>query len=189
MKTQIFNSYKEFCQREDKDINGVSVEFAAHHEDYSEQNETNKGCWNCSDCYDCSKCSKCSGCYRCSDCSDCSDCYRCSGCLSKNGENNSLPAVPVLKDIHKTVLDAASQPKALDMSDWHTCDTTHCRAGWVVSLAGKEGKALEKQTTTLFAAMQIYKKSSEIKVSPVRFFETGEQAMSDMKRCADEEAA
>jgi hypothetical protein len=74
------------------------------------------------------------------------------------------------------------------MDSWHTCDTTHCRAGWIVVLAGDEGKKLEEETSTQFAAMQIYKASSPIKVSPVRFFESDEIAMADIKRCADEES-
>ncbi|MBX4188243.1 MAG: hypothetical protein KW793_03875 [Candidatus Doudnabacteria bacterium] len=74
------------------------------------------------------------------------------------------------------------------MRDWHTCDTTHCRAGWVEVLGGKEGKELADQTSTLFAAMMIYKVSSEIKVSPVRFFENNVVALEDIKRCAKEEA-
>jgi hypothetical protein len=73
------------------------------------------------------------------------------------------------------------------MQDWHTCDTTHCRAGWIVHLSGQQGYDLEKHTSTLFAAQQIYKKSSPIKVSPPRFFESNEKAMADIKRCADEE--
>ena len=75
------------------------------------------------------------------------------------------------------------------MSDWHTCTTTHCRAGWVEVLAGKAGRALAEQTSTLFAAMQIYKASSPIRVSPTRFFESNEEALEDMKRCAEEESA
>ncbi len=74
------------------------------------------------------------------------------------------------------------------MGDWHTCDTTHCRAGWTVFLAGEKGKALESASSTLFAAMQIYKASSAIGVSPVRFFEKNEIAMADMERCAALEA-
>ena len=77
----------------------------------------------------------------------------------------------------------------LNMGDWHTCDTTHCRAGWVVFLAGAEGKALEESTSTLFAAMQIYKKSSPIRVSNPKFFDTNEVAMADMKLCVEKEAA
>jgi hypothetical protein len=73
------------------------------------------------------------------------------------------------------------------MTDWHTCDTTHCRAGWAVHLAGEAGAKLERQTSTLFAAMQIYKASSPISVSPVRFFESNEVALEDMKTCAEKE--
>jgi hypothetical protein len=73
------------------------------------------------------------------------------------------------------------------MSSWHTCDTTHCRAGWVVTLAGIAGKELEEKTSTAFAAMQIYKESSSIKVSPPRFHESDETAMADIIRCAEEE--
>jgi hypothetical protein len=74
------------------------------------------------------------------------------------------------------------------MDNWHTCDTTHCRGGWVVTLAGEAGKKLEKATTTEFAAMQIYKASSPIRVSPVRFYEKDDVAMADIVRCAREEA-
>jgi len=73
------------------------------------------------------------------------------------------------------------------MSDWHSCNTTHCRSGWAIHLAGDAGYALEKATSSLFAGMQIYHASSEIAVSPVRFFEDNNTAMADMKRCAEEE--
>ena len=83
--------------------------------------------------------------------------------------------------------EAAVAPNALNMGDWHTCDTTHCRAGWVVFLAGEAGKKLEDKATTLFAAMQIYHKSSDIPVSPVRFYEDNETALADLKFCAEKE--
>lgn len=73
------------------------------------------------------------------------------------------------------------------MGAWHTCDTMHCRSGWVVTLAGEAGKILEGKISSLFAAMQIYKASSKIRVFPPRFFETDAVAMADMKRCAEEE--
>ena len=95
---------------------------------------------------------------------------------------------PIIQNIHQQVLAVATQKSdSLNMSKWHTCDTTHCRAGWVVFLAGEEGKKLEEKTSTLFTAMQIYKKSSPIRVSPTRFFETNDEALADMKRCAEEE--
>lgn len=101
---------------------------------------------------------------------------------------NVMGNYPVIENIHQKVYEAASAPKALVMDTWHTCDTTHCRAGWVVFLAGEAGRKLEKQTNTLFAALQIYDASNpNIKVSPVRFFEDNKTALEDMKKCADEE--
>jgi hypothetical protein len=115
-------------------------------------------------------------------CSGCSDCSGCSGC---SGKDQGFE-VPVIKDIHKLVYDAAIQPSALNMDAWHTCDTTHCRAGWVVHLAGEQGESLEAKTSTLFAAMQIYHASDPINhVAPTRFFENAETALADMKRLAE----
>ena len=44
-KTQIFETYQDFLSREDKEINGVSPEFAEANPNYKEDNKTNKGCW------------------------------------------------------------------------------------------------------------------------------------------------
>jgi hypothetical protein len=88
-------------------------------------------------------------------------------------------------------LEAVSKENAFEMGSWHgsnSCGTTHCRGGWVITLAGAEGKALEERTSSEFAAMAIYSKSSPIKVSPVRFFESNEVAMADIRRCAEEES-
>jgi len=98
--------------------------------------------------------------------------------------------IPKIENIHQTIAAAVTQEGCkLNMGDWHTCETTHCRAGWPVFLAGDAGKALEDQTSTEFAAMMIYKESSDIRVSPVRFYESNETAMADIIRCAELEAA
>lgn len=95
--------------------------------------------------------------------------------------------IPVIECIHQRVAEAVAEPEALEMGAWHTCETTHCRAGWVVTLAGEAGRKLEQQTSTQFAAMMIYKRSSPIRVSPVRFFESNRVALDDINRCAREE--
>jgi hypothetical protein len=41
------------------------------------------------------------------------------------------------------------------MGAWHTCDTTHCIAGWAVHLAGDEGKALEAKHGTHLAGLSL----------------------------------
>ena len=75
------------------------------------------------------------------------------------------------------------------MENWHTCETTHCRAGWVVTLAGEAGKALESFHSTELAAMLIYRESSPHRVNPGRFYDSNEDAMADMKRMAELESS
>jgi hypothetical protein len=103
-----------------------------------------------------------------------------NGTLSPLG----APAVPIIQEIHKAVFVAVSQPAALEMGSWHTCDTTHCRAGWVVHLAGEEGRKLEEFHNTELAAMLIYKASGS-PINPARFHDNNEDAMADMMRLAE----
>ena len=146
------------------------------------------GCSYCNGCRYCNGCSYssyCSGCSYSSYCSYCSDCSDYSYCHSKIGDL----VVPKIENIHQKVLEAVSVEGALNMDDWHsnTCETTHCRAGWVVTLAGAEGKELEEKTSTAFAARQIYRVSSNIKVSPWAFYVSNEEAIEDIERCALQE--
>ena len=158
------------------------------------------GCSGCSDCSDCSGCSRCSRCSRCSGCSDCSDCSDCSHVTYLYDKTDlrgypsasatlGAPPIPKIENIHQAVYAAASNPKALEMGSWHTCETTHCRAGWVTHLAGEAGRDLENFHNTELAAMLIYRESSPIGVSPWRFYQGADDALADMKRCAEEEAA
>jgi hypothetical protein len=100
------------------------------------------------------------------------------------------PPVPTIPNIHQTIFAAASQPKALDMGGWHTCANTHCRAGWTVTLAGAEGKALEQFYNTELAAMMIYDASDpSFKISPARFYDNNNDALADMQRLAEQVSA
>jgi hypothetical protein len=157
------------------------------------------GCSGCSDCSGCSGCSRCSGCSGCSDCSGCSGCSRCShianlydriGLQADPTKGASgPPPVPMIENVHQTVFAAASNPNALNMSNWHSCDNTHCWAGWVVTLAGDAGKQLEAFFDTPLAAMKILDASSPLKVSPALFFETNEDALRHMQDLAARESA
>ena len=75
------------------------------------------------------------------------------------------------------------------MSTWHTCDTTHCRGGWVTHLAGKEGAELEFRFGMPLAAHIIYKNSSTIPVRWNQYYLNNDDAMKDIVRCAEEEKA
>jgi hypothetical protein len=55
-------------------------------------------------------------------------------------------------DLPRRVAEAAlADPKSLNMSTWHSCETTHCLAGWAVHLSGAAGYALEKLTSAATA--------------------------------------
>jgi hypothetical protein len=69
------------------------------------------------------------------------------------------------------------------MGSWHTCNTTHCRAGWVVHLAGEAGYALERFHDTALAAQLIYRESG-YEISPVQFYLTNSEALADMAKLA-----
>jgi len=98
-----------------------------------------------------------------------------------------LPPVKI-ENIHQAVYSAASQEGALDMGTWH-CGTAHCRAGWVVTLAGEGGKALEWAMGTPAAAAMIYLASDpQIERIP-NFYTTNSAALADMQAMAEAEAA
>ncbi len=100
-----------------------------------------------------------------------------------------LSGCPVkIPDIHKAIFEAASAPGALDMVQWH-CGTTHCRAGWVVTLAGEGGKALEWAMGTPAAAAMIYLASDPKLEKMPDFYASNEVALADMKRLAEGEAS
>jgi hypothetical protein len=95
------------------------------------------------------------------------------------------PAIPKIENIHKMVYEAATaKPTSLRMETWHTCGTSHCRAGWVVHLAGEAGYALERFFNTALAAQMIYRESGA-PINPCRFFDDNEDALADMKRLAE----
>ena len=81
-----------------------------------------------------------------------------SGSVVIGAENASLPALTrsgsvywqasreVLRErLAAVALHALATPQSLDMGRWHSCDTTHCIAGWAIHLAGDEGYELERK--------------------------------------------
>ena len=183
---------------EDGDGNKCSVEYFGSREVAERALASLKNCKNCTNCSDCS------GCSGCSDCSGCSVCSRCRNIAWLDNKTNLVadqalasplaplgpPPVPTIEGIHQKVFEAASQPKALAMDTWHTCATTHCRAGWVVRLAGDAGYALEQFYNPLLAAMMIYDASDpNYRINPGRFFDANDIALADMKKLAETPAA
>ena len=148
-------------------------------------------CTNCSYCYHCRDCINCTFCddsYENKDCSYCSFCNGCTNCVNCHGkeEKENITkniVVPIIENIHQKLHEAVTATGNLNMNSWHTCKTTHCRGGWIVTLAGKEGKALEKKFDTLLAAMIIYK-ANGYAINPHKFFVEDEEAMMDIEQLA-----
>ena len=101
-----------------------------------------------------------------------------------DSEWTGAPPIPIIPNIHNVIYEAVTQPNALDMRQWHSCDTTHCRGGWVVAKAGDAGRALERFHNTSLAAQLIYE-ASGYKINPCRFYDSNEDALADMKRLAE----
>ncbi len=93
-------------------------------------------------------------------------------------------AIPKIKNIDSVILQAVTaEGCSLEMGNWHTCKTTHCRGGWAIHLAGEAGRKLEKAVGENAAAALIYAASRKSGIVP-NFFATNEAAMADMQKCA-----
>ena len=112
-----------------------------------------------------------------------------SGAKVEGATWGDLVDVPVLPSIHEAVFAVASEPGALNMSTWHTCMTTHCRAGWVTTLAGPAGQELVDFMGTDAAAALIYAKSDPFLATIPDWHTNNDEALADMERCAVAEAA
>ena len=77
-------------------------------------------------------------------------------------------AAPLLAEVAAAALVCDD---ALDMSTWHTCETTHCIAGWAIQLAGKRGAALEKEYGSQSAGLALLGAEAAS-----HFFDTNEEA-------------
>ena len=101
----------------------------------------------------------------------------------------ALPYAPAIANIDAAILDAIeSDGNALNMSTWHTCETTHCRAGWAITLVGEAGKVLESIYGPNVAGALIYN-ASRPGVPIPDWMATDEDAMADMRHWAGQTAA
>lgn len=66
------------------------------------------------------------------------------------------------------------------MSMWHTCQTTHCRAGWAITLAGDAGRVLEWAIGASAAGALIYARSYPELPVP-NFHASNTDAMADIE--------
>ena len=95
------------------------------------------------------------------------------------------PEVPLVERLDQAILAAIDAGGILEMGSWHTCETTHCRAGWAVHLAGKPGYELQAKVGPRRAGMLIYLVSTG---RVPHFYATNERALEDIRKCAAAQA-
>lgn len=91
---------------------------------------------------------------------------------------------PIIPHIDAAILAAIqTNGNELDMGDWHTCKTTHCRAGWAIHLAGSAGYALEDRIGSAAAGALIYAASRPGQLVP-DFYASNADALADLETWA-----
>ncbi len=98
------------------------------------------------------------------------------------GYTPKLP-VPIVPEIDSAILAALESGGRLEMYSYHQCETTHCRAGWAVTLAGDAGKALEMECGSWLAGALIYQASRPGQRIP-DFYAKDQDALADIRECA-----
>ena len=104
--------------------------------------------------------------------------------LTRANLTGALDGVPLVENLDAAILAAveASQligKAGLDMRHWHTCESTHCRAGWAIHLAGPEGYKLEERFGSSVAGALIYAKAGATLVPD--FYASDDAALTDMR--------
>jgi len=103
--------------------------------------------------------------------------------------------VPIVENLHIKTLEAIENGQRLNMGDWHgesddemeepkNCDTTHCRAGFAVHLAGQAGYDLDTAIGTENAATLIIAKSCPWMVDMPNFYTDDDTALRQIEECA-----
>jgi len=88
-----------------------------------------------------------------------------------------------VENLDQEILHRIEHGAALEMGAWHTCATTHCRAGWAVVLAGEAGEKLEEALGTNAAGALIYHAAYPDLPVP-DFYASNETAFADIEERA-----
>ena len=98
--------------------------------------------------------------------------------------------IPIVPNLHSHILESLDAGGKLDMGGWHICETTHCRAGWAIHLAGQAGYDLEDKIGSCAAGALISVASCpQLDGKVPDFYASDQDALSDIRRLAELEKA
>ena len=96
-------------------------------------------------------------------------------------QNAKLDYIPGSEGLLKKVAKyALAEDDSLEMNKWHTCDTTHCIAGWAVHLH-PEGRDLEDKCGTEVAGLLLLGPEAHS-----HFFDSNEDAKKYLRSVLDQ---
>lgn len=98
-----------------------------------------------------------------------------------------LSGVPLIANLDAAILAAVEHSQTLgkagmDMSTWHTCESTHCRAAWAIHLAGPEGYKLEEKYGPAMAGTLLYLKAGATQIPD--WYESNDAALANIRERA-----
>jgi hypothetical protein len=91
-----------------------------------------------------------------------------------------------VQSLHRRILAAIEAGGELNMSNWHRCETTHCRAGWAIHLAGPAGAILEACVGPVVAGALIHTVSCpQLEGKIPDFYAGNTETLADIRRLAE----
>jgi len=111
-----------------------------------------------------------------------------AGISGANISGAEMPETIKIGNLFTKIKAAIQNGGKLKMGDWHTCKTTHCLAGWVITLAGEEGSIAEDLMGTPWAAAMIINESCPHLGGKVpNFYSENKEAMDFINDCVEKE--
>ncbi|HVC17680.1 MAG TPA: pentapeptide repeat-containing protein [Rhodanobacter sp.] len=104
--------------------------------------------------------------------------------IGANLTGAKFTGVPIIEHLDSRILATIEAGGKLNMGEWHSCGTTHCRGGWAISLAGQAGAELEQKIGIANAATLIYLASTG---RVPDFYCDNDTAMADIRTGAAKE--
>lgn len=107
--------------------------------------------------------------------------------------------VPVVEHLHNRIADALEQGGAVNMNAWHGKNHTeyqtgfwgqeHCYAGWILRMAGEQGRLLQEEVDAPLAALLILAASCLYLTDheEINFYASATEAKHWIERCAQHE--
>lgn len=100
----------------------------------------------------------------------------------------NLPEIISIPGLFISINNKLNTGGILEMRNWHTCATTHCIAGWVVTIAGEAGRVAENLLGTSAAASLIIDQSCPYLEGKVpNFYASNEDDLDFIKSCIEKE--